>query len=349
MGSYTAPARKELSGHRHFTWFTPVGSRATEYEDLTVDEQSTPAHYAFQGWPIRFDDGRDPYFEGTTALRSSDWYLYRDPNQTIQRTYVSGVNESEKALDRSISGARDAGLFSFADTDWVQTGLATHYMTYPYVEYGLFLALCYAEREALSDTTTFSIVFEAADKLRHLQDVVYYSFELADAFPTFDDTDIAQVWKQDPVWQGARAAVEHIIALDDWMEVVVATNLCFDRIFGELAKVEYFSRFAAANGDVVTPIIVASSEADTARTLRWTVALMSHLLNDPLEAKHNRGLVGEWLDRWTDESRAAAEAFRPVFEQAPSRPSTFDEAMQRVEAKRAAVLEPLGLLAAAKA
>ena len=122
MGSYTAPARKELSGHRHFTWFTPVGSRATEYEDLTVDEQSTPAHYAFQGWPIRFDDGRDPYFEGTTALRSSDWYLYRDPNQTIQRTYVSGVNESERALDRSISGARDAGLFSFADTDWVQTG-----------------------------------------------------------------------------------------------------------------------------------------------------------------------------------------------------------------------------------
>ncbi len=133
------------------------------------------------------------------------------------------------------------------------------------------------------------------------------------------------------------------------MEVVVATNLCFDRIFGELAKVEYFSRFAAANGDVVTPIIIASSEADTARTLRWTVALMQPLLNDPLEAKHNRELVGEWLDRWTDESRAAAEAFRPVFEQAPSRPTTFDEAMQRVEEKRAAVLEPLGLLAAAKA
>jgi alkene monooxygenase beta subunit len=131
--------------------------------------------------------------------------------------------------------------------------------------------------------------------------------------------------------------------------VVVATNLCFDRIFGELAKVEYFSRFAAANGDVVTPIIIASSEADTARTLRWTVALMEHLLNDPLEATHNREVVAEWVDKWTDQSKAASEAFRPVFDQAPSKPSTFDEAMQRVEAKRNSVLEPLGLLAAARA
>ena len=30
------------------------------------------------------------------------------------------------------------------------------------------------------------------------------------------------------------------------MEVIVAANLCFDRLFGELAKMEYFSRFAAA-------------------------------------------------------------------------------------------------------
>jgi hypothetical protein len=59
--------------------------------------------------------------------------------------------------------------------------------------------------------------------------------------------------------------------------------------------------------------------------------------------------VGEWLDKWTDQSKAAAEAFRPVFDQAPSRPSTFDEAMQRVDAKRNAVLEPLGLRVAAKA
>ena len=187
MAVYAAQKRQNLSGNRSFVWVKAAGKRPTEYEDLTVGQQSTPALYAFQGWPIRFDDGRDPYTEDSTVIRSSDWYAYRDPNQTWQRAYISGVNESEKALERSFEGARTAGLFAFADNGWVEKGLAEHYMTYPFVEYGLFLALCYAEREALSDTVTFSIVFEAGDKLRHLQDVVYYSFELADAFPGFND------------------------------------------------------------------------------------------------------------------------------------------------------------------
>ena len=51
----------------------------------------------------------------------------------------------------------------------------------------------------------------------------------------------------------------------------------FDRLFGELAKVEYFSRFAAANGDVVTPIIIASSEADMARTRKWNAVIWLYL------------------------------------------------------------------------
>ncbi len=222
-------------------------------------------------------------------------------------------------------------------------------MTYPFVEYGLFLALCYAEREALSDTVTFSIVFEAGDKLRHLQDVVYYSFELADAFPGFNDDGVQDAWQSDPLWQGARKAVANIIALNDWMEVVVATNMCFDRLFGELAKVEYFSRFAAANGDVVTPIIIASSEADTARTQRWNAALIEHVLADPVHGSANRDIVTSWIEKWDSYSLEACEAFGPAFEQAPVKPATFESAMRDVRAKQAAYLRSLGLASRARA
>jgi alkene monooxygenase beta subunit len=340
--------RENLPGNRSFVWVNAAGKRPTEYEDLTVGQQSTPAQYAFQGWPIRFDDGRDPYTEDSTVIRSSDWYSYRDPNQTWQRGYISGIHESEKALERSWEGAHAAGLFSFADAGWVTNGLADHYLTYPFVEYGLFLALCYAEREALSDTVTFSIVFEAGDKLRHLQDVVYYSFELAEAFPGFDDSGVHAAWSSDPIWQGARKAVENIIASFDWMEVVVATNLCFDRLFGELAKVEYFSRFAAANGDVVTPIIIASSEADTARTQRWTAALLEHVLADPRYGAANRDIIASWVEKWNEYSLGACEAFAPVFAQAPVKPSTFESAMGHVQAKQTAYLDSLGLPSAAR-
>jgi hypothetical protein len=346
MAEKTASKHQNLPGNRSFVWVKPAGKRPTEYEDLTVGQQSTPALYAFQGWPIRFDDGRDPYTEASTVIRSSDWYAFRDPNQTWQRGYIARVNESEKALERSFEGAQGAGLFAFADKGWVGKGLAEHYMTYPFVEYGLFLALCYAEREALSDTVTFCVVFEAGDKLRHLQDVVYYSFELADAFPGFDDSAVHAAWTGDPLWQGARKAVENIIASNDWMEVVVATNLCFDRLFGELAKVEYFSRFAAANGDVVTPIIIASSEADAARTQRWTTALIKHLLDDPLHGSANREILGSWIEKWNAYSLEACEAFAPAFGQAPAQPATYGSAMRDVRAKQAAHLDSLGLVQA---
>jgi methane monooxygenase component A beta chain/propane monooxygenase small subunit len=338
-----APKRETLPGNRSFAWVKAAGKRPTEYEELTVGQQSTPAQYAFQGWPIRFDDGRDPYTEDSTVIRSSDWYAYRDPNQTWQRGYISGVHESEKALERSFEGAHAAGLFTFADEGWVKKGLAEHYMTYPFVEYGLFLALCYAEREALSDTVTFSIVFEAGDKLRHLQDVVYYSFELAEAFPGFNDDGVHDAWNSDPLWQGARKAIENIIALDDWMEVVVATNLCLDRLFGELAKVEYFSRFAAANGDVVTPIIIASSEADTARTQRWNATLIRHVLNDPAHGSANRDVISSWVEKWDGYALEACNAFAPAFGQAPVKPATFESAMRDVRARQDAYLGSIGL------
>jgi hypothetical protein len=340
---YTAPARTQLPGDRRFTWYTPAGRMPTEYEDLTVHQQSSPLHYADQGWPIRFDDGRDPYDAGTTAIRSTDWYSYRDPNQTLQRSYVSETNEAEKALERSISGAESAGLFEFFDRTWATDVLARHFMTYPFVEYGVFLALCYAQREALSDTATFSIVFSAADRLRTLQDIVFYSFDLAAAVPGFADDRVHETWTTDPIWQGARRAVEELVASGDWMEIVTAANLCFDRLFGELARVEFFSRFAAANGDAVTPILIASYEADEARTVRWTKALVTHVLRDSVHGSHNRQLLNSWVEQWNAVSLAAAEAFRPAFDLPAARPSTFDQALEHVRAKQGALLAELGL------
>lgn len=335
--------RKPLPGNRTFGYYKPAGKRPTEYEDLTCDMQSDPSHFAFQGWPIRFDDGRNPIIAESTVLRSSDWFAFRDPNKTMNRGYVSSTNEVEKGLAHSVNGAIQAGHFEFANPEWVEGPLAKHFMTYPYVNYGLFLALCYAEREALSDTVTLPIVFEATDKLRQLQDSVYYSFDLAEAFPRFSDADAAQTWKNDPIWQGARKAIEFLIASSDWMEVVVAANLCFDRIFGELAKKQYFGRFAAANGDLVTPLLIASGEGDDARTLTWTKELIRHLVEDKKHGAHNTKQINEWIEKWDDYAFDAADAFAPAFDAAPNKPQGFRESLAHVTKDRNEILKELGL------
>jgi alkene monooxygenase beta subunit len=98
---------------------------------------------------------------------------------------------------------------------------------------------------------------------------------------------------------------------------------------------------------MVTPMIIASVEADHARTRGWTKALLSHLISDPTHGAANLDVITTWVTRWSAASRAACEAFRPVFEQAPVNPSTFDEALARVLAGQASALGELGITAGA--
>jgi hypothetical protein len=343
VNPYIAPNRKPLSSRRTFTWYTPAERFPTEYEDLTVHQQSSPLHYAFQGWPIRFRDGRDPLTESSTRVRSSDWYGYRDPSQTIERQYVENADAVERALAQTTAGARAAGLLREIDTRWIEC-LEQHCMTYPFVAQGVFLALCHAQREALSDTATFSIVFSAMDLLRHVQDLVHYSFALAEELPAFSDHLAQEMWKRAPVWQGARRTVEQIVACRDWMEALVAANLCFGPIFARLVEIEYFSRFASAHGDTVTPAIMASWTADAMRTERWTGALVEHLLDDARHGAENRQIIRDWIRTWDAHALSALDAFSPAFERATVQPVRFEDARARVLARRSALLDDLGLV-----
>ena len=76
---YIVPGQHEVvvtppfEGHRTFAWFTPRRRAATEYELYTVGQQSNPGQWLHVGWPIRFDDGREPYTASSTAIRCGNW------------------------------------------------------------------------------------------------------------------------------------------------------------------------------------------------------------------------------------------------------------------------------------
>ena len=101
---------------------------------------------------------------------------------------------------------------------------------------------------------------------------------------------------------------------------------------------------------MVTPIIVASSEADTARTQRWSAALIEHVLADPVHGEREPGHRHVRGSRsGTRYALEACEAFAPAFGQAPARPATFESAMRDVRAKQAAYLGSLGLASPVRA
>jgi hypothetical protein len=134
-GQVAIPA---FEGHRTFTWFTPQRRRATEYELYTVGQQSSPQQWLNVDWPIRFDDGREPYTASSTVIRCGNWHDYRDPAALWQRPYIAAANHEEQALGRLIPGELSAGLAAGMDEAWLDPMLSRYYGAWPFVEYGLF-------------------------------------------------------------------------------------------------------------------------------------------------------------------------------------------------------------------
>jgi alkene monooxygenase beta subunit len=101
----------------------------------------------------------------------------------VAAAYVAAANHTEQAMARLIPAELSAGLGRGIDADWLDPMLSRYYAAWPFAEHDLFLALCYAVREALGDT----IAFQAGDRMRHLQDIVHLMFDLAEAREGFTD------------------------------------------------------------------------------------------------------------------------------------------------------------------
>lgn len=302
-----------FSGGRSFAWYRPASGYPSDYEDQTVHVQQSPEHFAVQGWPIRFDDGRAPITAASTLARSSDWYAFRDPDALVSRRYFADLAEDERALARALDATPIADRLARVPAAWLSRGLSAHLSAYPFYEHGLFVSLCYAEREALSDTLTFATVFSAADRLRALQDVARFSLEL-EALPGYRDLG-RPTWLEDPAWQGMRRATERVLAIRDWVEVLVGGLLVLDIIAGDVLRFGLFDAAACSASDGLTPRVLSATLADVARGRRWVGKLVDLLIDDPVHGPHNLALLRDIRARWEPDALAAAIGLRGAFEQ----------------------------------
>ena len=336
----TSPA---IEGNRKFVWFTPVGRFATEYEMFTIGQQSGPSEWLDVDWPLRFDDGRPPYTELSSVVRCSDWERFRDPSQLWFRPYVAATNHEEQALERFVGAALADGVAEGITPSWRENVLEKYYAAWPFVEYGVFLALCHPVRQALGDSVMFTMVFQAADKMRHLQDIVHLTFDLAEALPDFDDTGARAAWMTDPALVPIRETVEALLVTEDWVEIFTVVNLVFEPLVGELMTTEFLSKSAARNGDPVTPMILAGVRRNAARHRAAAEELTRVLVSDPEHGDENRRAISGWMDAWAPRVDAAAQALSAVFSIPGIAAPSATESLATVRARFAAVRSELGV------
>jgi ferredoxin-NADP reductase/ferredoxin len=303
----------EISGQsgrseREFAWFEPAGRRATLYEDVTIDTQPSIHRHLSRGWPLSFADGRGTWNDASTALRSTDWFAFRDPGQQWERPFYQAGAAVERQLESALASAAEQGLIADFAPDWV-TFLRTSLQIPAFVEHGLWFALATAARDCLSDSVATCVCLQAAHKQRSAQAIVLYAMDLEPHLGCeLPITAAREGFLRDPAWQPTRRYLERLAATPDWGEVIVAANLCFEPVVGTLIRRELGTRAAAASGDTVTPVLarVATQEWEWARA--WTVALVRFLVSDEAHGAHNRAVIDGWLDQWMAPAREAAAA-----------------------------------------
>jgi len=325
---------------RSFDWYEPRKRRATLYEDVTVDTQPSIHRHLTRGWPLHFEDGRGTWSDASTALRSGDWFAFRDPGEQWERPFYQRGAAVEAEIEGAIRTAVEEGLIADFSPEWVEF-LRAFLQGPAYVEHGLWFAMATAARDCLSDSVATCVCLQAAMKQRSAQAIVLYAMDLEDHHGAFPIAAAKESFLTDEAWQPTRRYLERLAATPDWGEVIVAANLCFEPILGTLLRRELGTRAAAANGDTVTTVLARAATQEWEWVRAWSIELCRFLVGDEIHGAANRNQILAWVEEWMPQALEGALALAPFAARVPLG-IDFGEAIARARDYAGAMAEAAG-------
>ncbi|HKA15629.1 MAG TPA: hypothetical protein VKH41_11475 [Myxococcota bacterium] len=275
----------------------------TEYDIAT----SRILYYAGRGFEVDLPLS-DWYrtYQADSPFQCADWERFRDPRATTYARYVAIQAGQESVVDALFESIERADADRSQSAAWLA---ALEQIVPParYLFHGLQMAACYVGQMAPSGRIAICAAFQAADEMRRLQRFAYRMAQLRRAVPGFGD-GARQVWEDHPAWQGAREAIERLLATWDWGEAFVALDLVLkpqiDRFFGGA-----FARAAAAAGEPLWAEILASLDQDGAWHREWADALLSTV---EATSRDSRAAVEGWRRRWGSLAGGAAKGLESL-------------------------------------
>jgi len=331
------------SDSRKYNYYAPKGRKATHYEDMTLDVQPDPKRYLLQGWILSFGDGTPTYSEDWTKAKSSDWHIFRAPDEEWERTHYKRQSTIVGMIGQALENGRRSGAASRFNKAWVKV-LEKHVGAYKHAEFGLSCALTQAQRYGYTQMINSTILTNASYKIRFAQDLTLYLADIGLDIPEGFDSEVGKVhWLEDPIWQDTRRLVETISGSQDYLEQYFAANLVFEPMIGELFRSGFIMQAAAAQNDFITPTVVSSAEGDYQRNLANTMELMHMLVKDPVHGAHNIGVFNSWLHKYGDLAVAAAKQLQPIWSLPTVKVAQFTDAYASSLGRIRTIASQLGL------
>ncbi|MEA2282306.1 MAG: propane 2-monooxygenase small subunit [Solirubrobacteraceae bacterium] len=331
------------STSRSYNYFSPRKRRASVYEDVTVDVQPDPERHLTQGWIYAFANGQAGYPQEWTALKSSNWHTFLDPNEEWEQTIYRNNANIVRQIQQTVDNAKAAGAFAAWNRSWTKI-LERHVFTWAHVEHGLGLHVYTpAQRDAPTNMINNALAVAAAHKLRFAQDLILFNLEIGEQVEDFHGSAHQEAWQQDPIWQPTREVVEGLTGIRDWAEAFFATAVVFEPLVGELFRSGFVMQAAAPQGDFVTPTVIGTGESDATREQRGARALFKMLADDEQYAAENRSTMQGWLESYAPRCVEAGRQLQPIWSQPAEKVVRFEDSAERSQQRFEQLLSDLGL------
>lgn len=257
---------------------------------------------------------------------------------SIDRDAVAGARV-ERAIRRATAGTGLADL----DERWL-TFLRENMQVAAFVAQDTARVLERAADRCEWGPIARNIALQASMQTRQAQAVVLYAIDLESMVGEMPLDRARAQWRGGRAWQPARRMLEALAARDDWAEILVAVNVCFEPLVGQLLRFEWGTRIADGLGDPVTPVVAEATQIQQAWLRDWTTATVRAALADHRHGEHNRAELQKWTTRWGAMAAQAATAAAPLAATLPD-PAVADESLARVLEDHREIVVSLGLKA----
>jgi hypothetical protein len=311
-----------LETRRTMIWFgEPYRKRISEYEKVLLYAQPSPdwipGGLGLGGWTGKFAGGRGAWENYFTEARCSDWFAFRDPGSRWEEPYVKDKAEEWRQTQRFWTGFAAEHLGDDIDPEWLDPVVTRYLGALVHHEYGLFMAHASAVRDTFTDVLRVAVTTGALDHLDTAQMIQAEKMYLAEVRGdvSADVAPAKETWLTDPVFRGARQAVERLWGESyDPVETLFGIYMVYEPLFGRFARRELFFRHAGLHGDSLTPHTMESTFRAGEAAERWTFDLFKRVLGgDPQFAAYNTKVMGMWAETWVPVALQAMADLMPLW------------------------------------
>ena len=251
--------------------------------------------------------------------------------------------EAEARIAAAVGASReDEELLRRLDPDWVDF-LRSQMPVAAFAFQAAGRVLQGAGERCPSRGLATDLLLQGSMLLRQAQAIVLYAADMETEFGLLPVESARVRWTSDPEWRTTHRLLRRLAASEDWGLRLVGVNLCFEPLLGDLLRRQVAIGLSPGHGDRVTPVVARAGQAEWEVMRDWTVALLSFLLANPVQAETNRQVLSGWLAELLPEARTATVALAQVVRVLPQAATSAEQLVREAEARQRGLLESVGL------